>query len=90
MLDWSDAAVTDPALDLARPYRDFGPAFLAELLDAYGPVDAATRHRIRFFARAGALEDLAYGAGAGRASYAEAARAAIGRLFGADRGRGWR
>lgn len=90
MLDWSDAAVTDPALDLARPYRDFGPAFLAELLDVYGPVDAATGRRIRFFARAGALEDLAYGAGAGRASYAEAARAAIGRLFGADRGRGWR
>ncbi|NIB31283.1 hypothetical protein HBB16_05285 [Pseudonocardia sp. MCCB 268] len=25
--DWSDAAITDPALDLARPYRDFGPEF---------------------------------------------------------------
>ena len=24
VIDWSDAAVTDPALDFARPYRDFG------------------------------------------------------------------
>jgi aminoglycoside phosphotransferase (APT) family kinase protein len=62
VVDWSDAAVTDPALDFARLYRDFGPAFLDEALRAYGRRDApAFRRRITFFARCAALEDLAYG-----------------------------
>jgi aminoglycoside phosphotransferase (APT) family kinase protein len=61
MIDWSDAAVTDPALDFARPYRDFGPAFLDAMLRAYGRDSPAFRHRITFFARCAALEDLAYG-----------------------------
>ena len=61
VIDWSDAAVTDPALDFARPYRDFGPAFLDEVLRAYGRDSSAFRRRITFFARCAALEDLAYG-----------------------------
>jgi aminoglycoside phosphotransferase (APT) family kinase protein len=61
LIDWSDAAVTDPALDFARPYRDFGPAFLDEVLRAYGRDSPAFRRRITFFARCAALEDLAYG-----------------------------
>ena len=83
VLDWSDAAVTDPALDLARPYRDFGPAFLAELLHAYGhePPDAA---RVRFFARCAALEDLEYGRRSGQQAYATAAQRSLTWLFGPD------
>jgi len=61
VIDWSDAAVTDPALDIARPYRDFGPAFLDALLRAYGRDSPDFRRRITFFARCAALEDLAYG-----------------------------
>ena len=61
VIDWSDAAVTDPALDFARPYRDFGPAFLDAMLRAYGRDSPAFRRRITFFARCAALEDLAYG-----------------------------
>ena len=61
VIDWSDAAVTDPALDFARPYRDFGPPFLDEVLRAYGRDSPAFRRRIAFFARCAALEDLAYG-----------------------------
>ena len=58
IIDWSDAAITDPALDLARLYRDFGPRFLEALLQAYGPLRHAMP-RVKFFARCAALEDLA-------------------------------
>ncbi|MEV4134792.1 phosphotransferase [Dactylosporangium sp. NPDC049742] len=62
VIDWTDAAVTDPALDFARLYRDFGADFLAAVLDAYGgPTDPAFGERVVFFARCAALEDIAYG-----------------------------
>ena len=48
------AAVTDPALDFARHYRDFGPTFLDETLRAYGRDSPAFRRRITFFARCAA------------------------------------
>ncbi|WP_175561347.1 phosphotransferase family protein [Geodermatophilus obscurus] len=80
VIDWSDCAVTDPALDFARLHRDFGPAFLAEALQAYGGLPDAGP-RIQFFARCAALEDLEYGLRTGRAEYAEAARRSIAWLF---------
>ncbi|WP_369139277.1 phosphotransferase [Modestobacter versicolor] len=84
VLDWSDAAATDPALDLARPYRDFGPDFLDRLLATYGP-DAPDHDRVAFFARCAALEDLAWsrepGHRAGRAAHGAAARRSLGWLF---------
>lgn len=62
VIDWTDAAVTDPAVDFGRLYRDFGPAFLDEALRAYGRRDSpAFLRRITFYARCAALEDLAYG-----------------------------
>lgn len=36
IIDWSDAALTDPAVDFARLLRDFGPRFLHEVLDCSG------------------------------------------------------
>lgn len=80
VIDWSDAAITDPALDLARPYRDFGPGFLAELLEAYGDLDDA-RPRIEFFARCAALEDLGYGRATGAREYVRAAERSLRWLF---------
>ena len=80
VIDWSDAAVTDPALDLARPYRDFGPAFLSELLAAYGAA-APDPDRIRFFARCAALEDLDHGLRTGQPAYTRAARRSLSWLF---------
>ncbi|MGK5170169.1 phosphotransferase [Geodermatophilus sp. CPCC 205761] len=81
IIDWADAAVTDPALDLARPYRDFGPAFLDDVLRAYGHETPAFRDRITFFARCAALEDLAYGRESGREEYLRAARRSLTWLF---------
>ncbi len=83
VIDWSDAAITDPALDFARLYRDFGPQFLADVLDSYGGLDHAGQAlaRIEFFARCAALEDLAYGQKNGRSQYARAAEHSFGWLF---------
>jgi aminoglycoside phosphotransferase (APT) family kinase protein len=79
VIDWTDAAVTDPALDFARPLRDFGPDFLADLLAAYGgpPGPDSLSARILFFARCAALEDLAYG----REEYTRAAERSLAWLF---------
>lgn len=83
VIDWSDAAVTDPALDFARLLRDGGPGFLREVLDAYGlqRPDADATARIAFFARCAALEDLAHARDGGAAEYATAATASLAWLF---------
>jgi aminoglycoside phosphotransferase (APT) family kinase protein len=82
ILDWGDAAVSDPAVDFARLLRDFGPAFLDDVVAAYGgPPDDGFPDRVLFLARCAALEDLAYGVATGRADYSSAARASLGRLF---------
>jgi aminoglycoside phosphotransferase (APT) family kinase protein len=80
IIDWSDAAITDPALDLARLYRDFGPGFLEDLLQVYGPLPGAMP-RIEFFARCAALEDLAYGQATGRGEYVTNAERSFDWLF---------
>ena len=80
IIDWSDAAITDPALDFARLYRDFGPGFLEELLRVYGPLPDALP-RIEFLARCAALEDLAYGQATGRREYVTNAERSFAWLF---------
>ncbi len=66
VIDWTDAAITDPALDFARLLRDFGPDFLSEVEAAHG--DPPERDRTLFFARCAALEDLAHGGAHARAA----------------------
>jgi aminoglycoside phosphotransferase (APT) family kinase protein len=80
IIDWSDAAITDPALDLARLYRDFGPRFLEALSQVYGPLRHAMP-RVKFFARCAALEDLAYGRATGRREYVANAQRSLAWLF---------
>ncbi len=83
VIDWSDAAVADPAVDFARLYRDFGLDFLLSVVAAYGGLEDADRmlKRIQYYARCAALEDLAYGRSTGHSRYATAAEASIRRLF---------
>jgi aminoglycoside phosphotransferase (APT) family kinase protein len=80
IIDWSDAAITDPVLDLARLYRNFGPGFLETLLRVYGPPPDAMP-RVEFFARCAALEDLAYGRATGRREYVANAERSFAWLF---------
>jgi aminoglycoside phosphotransferase (APT) family kinase protein len=81
IIDWSDAALVDPAYDFGLILRDLGPDALDAALAAYGPVGGALRERVRFHARCALLEDLAYGIEAARPAYAEKSVAALGRLF---------
>ena len=62
VIDWTDAAIADPAYDLALIYRDLGAEVFGRTLDHYGcRFDAVDRERAAFYARCSLLEDLAYG-----------------------------
>lgn len=72
VIDWSDAALTDPARDYAKLYRDLGPVALPP---------EHLRDRAVFYARCGVLEDLAYGLSTGEQVYVEKSLASLGWLF---------
>ena len=84
VIDWSDAALTDPARDFGLVHRDLGPAALAAALTSYPAGDTAALHeRAAFYARCGLLEDLAYGRRTGLSAYTEKSLAALPWLFAA-------
>jgi aminoglycoside phosphotransferase (APT) family kinase protein len=67
IIDWSDAAIADPARDLGLLLRDLGFA-VADVI-ARGMDEATVLTRALFYARCALLEDLAYGIGASRPTY---------------------
>jgi aminoglycoside phosphotransferase (APT) family kinase protein len=71
IIDWSDAAIVDPAYDFGLLYRDLGPFALDPTLAA----------RAVFYARCSVLEDLAYGLDTGRQPYVDKSLAAMEWLF---------
>ncbi|UMG94862.1 phosphotransferase [Nocardioides sp. TF02-7] len=81
VIDWSDAAVTDPALDLGLVLRDLGARARDRVLERLGEVDEGVVARSEFYARARALEDLRYGVEQALPVYSRNARRAIETLF---------
>ncbi|GGO77000.1 phosphotransferase family protein [Nonomuraea cavernae] len=82
VIDWTDAAVTDPAHDFALIYRDLGPEVFERTLFHYdGRLDDAGRARVLFYARCALIEDLAYGLSTGPRHYADAALAHLAHTF---------
>jgi hypothetical protein len=82
-LDWTDAAIADPARDLALIYRDLGPE-ACRLVPAHyeGSFGDADRKRAVFYARCKLIEDLAYGLGTpGARRYAEVGLSHLARTF---------
>jgi aminoglycoside phosphotransferase (APT) family kinase protein len=73
VIDWSDAALVDPAYDTGLLYRDLGPAALDACPDGAG--------RAAFYARCGVFEDLAYGLETGRRPYVDKSLTALAWLF---------
>ena len=61
VIDWTDAALVDPAVDPGRILRDLGPDALDTALTRCGRPDL--RDRALFYARCMALDDLAFGVG---------------------------
>lgn len=84
IIDWTDAAITDPARDLALVYRDLGPEACRMALAHYGGLfDGSDRERTIFYARCKLIEDLAHGLGTpGAERYAEAGLSHLARTFG--------
>ncbi|TDD63741.1 aminoglycoside phosphotransferase family protein [Jiangella aurantiaca] len=83
IIDWTDAAIADPAVDLARLYRDLGPDVAERIVAQYGgDPDAVGRERIAFYARCALLDDIAYGVESGADEYARLGLAHLDRTFG--------
>jgi aminoglycoside phosphotransferase (APT) family kinase protein len=84
IIDWSDAAIVDPASDFGLIYRDLGPAALYVATGRYRTNAndiAALSERAVFYARCKVFEDLAYGIETGRNKYVEKCVAAMEWLF---------
>jgi aminoglycoside phosphotransferase (APT) family kinase protein len=80
VIDWTDAALTDPAYDFGLLLRDLGPQALRAALAVYGSSDALIE-RAWFYARCALLEDAAYGIETGREGHLTKGLDAIEWLF---------
>jgi aminoglycoside phosphotransferase (APT) family kinase protein len=72
VIDWSDAALGDPALDFAPLLRDAGPDFYRRALHRYVqrlPVDPGFDARVRFLARCKWIEDQVFALETGRPDF---------------------
>lgn len=82
VIDWTDAAVADPAVDLGRLHRDLGPDVAGRIAAAYtGDPDAVDPGRVLFYARCTLLEDIAFGVTTGTTEYARLGLAHLDRTF---------
>ncbi|MGW5753251.1 phosphotransferase family protein [Nocardia rhamnosiphila] len=84
VIDWSDAAIVDPAHDFGLVYRDLGPAALDTALDNYRTAAhdvRAIRARAAFYARCSVLEDMAYGLEHGLHKYLDKSLTALTWLY---------
>jgi aminoglycoside phosphotransferase (APT) family kinase protein len=84
IIDWSDAAIVDPARDFGLLYRDLGPVALDAAIGRYRTAanDLVTlRERAVFYARCSVMEDLAYGIETGQGKYTDKSLAAMAWLF---------
>jgi aminoglycoside phosphotransferase (APT) family kinase protein len=84
VIDWSDAAIADPALDLGLILRDLGVHGFQHALadfDAGGGYTHEVVPRAHFYARARALEDLAFAVERDAPAYRDNALRAIDGLM---------
>ncbi|MEW9528800.1 phosphotransferase family protein [Microbispora sp. NPDC049125] len=84
VIDWSDAAIVDPACDFGLLYRDLGPDAVRVALRGY-PADVheteAIVARAAFYARCGVFEEMAYGLETGHREYFDKSLAALRWLY---------
>lgn len=80
VIDWADAAITDPAIDIALLWRDLGPGVVDGFRDGY-PGVAALLDRAAFLARCSVFEELRYGVESGDEAFVAKSARALGWLF---------
>lgn len=86
VIDWTDAAIADPAYDLGLISRDLGADVLDLVLAHYeGPVDDADLDRAAFHARCALIGDIAYGLTHDAPAYTTEGLAHLDRVFSGDR-----
>ncbi|OLF16644.1 bifunctional AAC/APH [Actinophytocola xanthii] len=82
VIDWSDAAIVDPAFDFGKLLRDLGPGALITALRHYDRGDTARlAERATFYARCTVFEDLAHGLATDQEAYVAKCRASLTWLF---------
>jgi aminoglycoside phosphotransferase (APT) family kinase protein len=77
IIDWSDARIGDPALDLAWALNGTPRAFAEAVLAAYGSDDASLVERALFFHRLGPWYELHYGVHFDQPVYVESGLAGV-------------
>lgn len=84
VIDWTDCAIADPAVDFGKLFRDLGPAALDAILLRYG-ADAGRRRALRerafFYGRCTVFGELAYGLDPEHHTYRDNALTALAWLF---------
>lgn len=82
VIDWTDAAIVDPAFDFGKLHRDLGPTALITALRRYSRGDTAKIvERATFYARCTVFEDLEHGIATSQHAYVEKCRASLAWLF---------
>ena len=77
VIDWSDAMLGDPALDLAGLFHWGGGPMLTAALETYGACDPETIARGRWFAACRAVADIVFGLDEGKPEYVAAGQRAL-------------
>lgn len=73
VIDWTEIAIADRAIDLAGVFHWGGPSLVRDVLLSYEPaVDACVLERARFLAACRGVGDVAFGRKTGRPEYVDA------------------
>jgi aminoglycoside phosphotransferase (APT) family kinase protein len=82
IIDWGDAAIGDPAVDLAGLYTWYGESWLERVLESYsGTLDSEVISRARYLAACFAVHSIALGRDLGRRRWVKAGREALQWVF---------
>jgi len=77
VIDWTDAMIGDPALDLAGLFHWGGAEMVSEALETYGAWDPEAVARARWFAACRAVADIVFGVDEGKPEYVAAGQCAL-------------
>jgi aminoglycoside phosphotransferase (APT) family kinase protein len=77
VIDWSDAAIGDPALDLGGVMHWGGERLLSLVRETYGAIDDVVLERARWFAACRAFADIVFGEERQRPEYVMAGQRAL-------------
>lgn len=82
VIDWTDAAIADPAVDFGKLFRDLGPVALGAALRHYRRgAPAGLAERAAFYARCTVFEDLDHGLATNQRGYVEKCLTSLAWLF---------